>query len=448
MKNNYLLLFIFIICIYGENTPLNNEETLEEPKLKTGAHGTRIMRVIFDEVSARYSVLREELVQKRGWTEVKTMSNVFDLKMTYSASRIRASKDSRSIVNHYPTFEEVGKKHKLFYNLVRLQRETQEFDLYDFIPRTYIIGDEDKENIGLESLKADFVRTQMKSNEVINSEQTAEETTSDNITSLLPPLQSFDGNSNIWIVKPVANARGVGIEMFDNLTSLISYTSENKEHHKTFVVQKYIENPMLIKDKKFDIRQFVMVASLDPVVVFLLDDCYLRFCTKNYTHTNLTDRFIHLTNHQVQKNSDEYNTSGISENQWSLSMFKDYLRDQLNQPDLWESKIKPQIAKIAEIATRSWPKEGHRRYSFEFLGLDLLIDDQFNVYLIEVNTNPGLHMLTDIVRPHHTKLQLDMLKVVLDNRTLWENASPEDVIPDAFGSWKLIYDERKNKKTS
>lgn len=96
--------------------------------------------------------------------------------------------------------------------------------------------------------------------------------------------------------------------------------------------------------KKFDIRQFVLVTSLNPLTVFLLDEFYLRFSTVPYTVENLTNRFvaassfrkcelhvctgsfIHLTNHQVQKDSYSYHNSTIVGNQWSRAQFKDYLR--------------------------------------------------------------------------------------------------------------------------
>lgn len=39
-----------------------------------------------------------------------------------------------------------------------------------------------------------------------------------------------------------------------------------------------------------------------------------------------------------------------------------------------------------------------------------MLDKNLKPYLIEINTNPGLHMLTDIVIPHHTKAQRDLLK--------------------------------------
>jgi D-alanine-D-alanine ligase-like ATP-grasp enzyme len=97
---------------------------------------------------------------------------------------------------------------------------------------------------------------------------------------------------------------------------------------------------------------------------------------------------VHLTNHQVQKNYEKFHDSEIKENQWSLSMFKEYLA-KMDKADAWETVIKPKIDNLVVTSLRSWPKEGHRDYSFELLGFDILLDENLNPYLLEINTNPG-----------------------------------------------------------
>jgi len=140
------------------------------------------------------------------------------------------------------------------------------------------------------------------------------------------------------------------------VTKLLDYVNNNS-YFEGFVVQKYIEQPFTILNKKFDIRQFVLVTSLDPLTVFLFEDCYLRFCTEDYsTEGNLEDLYVHLTNHQVQKSSAKFHDSPIKESQWSLETFKRYLRDDLKQPDVWSTRIQPQIEQIAITTMKSWPK--------------------------------------------------------------------------------------------
>ena len=69
----------------------------------------------------------------------------------------------------------------------------------------------------------------------------------------------------------------------------------------SWVAQKYIEKPLLIRKRKFDIRQWVLLTDFKPFRVWVYEECYVRFCAEEYTSQNLKDRKIHLTNNSVTK---------------------------------------------------------------------------------------------------------------------------------------------------
>jgi tubulin monoglycylase TTLL3/8 len=84
----------------------------------------------------------------------------------------------------------------------------------------------------------------------------------------------------------------------------------------SFVVQKYIERPLLIRERKFDIRQWVLVHELYPTRIWFYGECYVRFSAETYS-TNIQNRFAHLTNNSIAKNSSAFMKSEIKGNMWT-----------------------------------------------------------------------------------------------------------------------------------
>jgi tubulin monoglycylase TTLL3/8 len=68
---------------------------------------------------------------------------------------------------------------------------------------------------------------------------------------------------------------------------------------KTWVCQKYLENPLLIFNRKFDIRVWLVVASWNPLRVYWYKNCYVRFSGQDYDHRKIKNLFSHLTNHAI-----------------------------------------------------------------------------------------------------------------------------------------------------
>ncbi len=77
---------------------------------------------------------------------------------------------------------------------------------------------------------------------------------------------------------------------------ILKYIKESKGRH--WVVQKYIENPLIINKRKFDIRQWVLVTDWNPLTVWIYKDSYIRFAMQDYDANDLS-KFSHLTNNCV-----------------------------------------------------------------------------------------------------------------------------------------------------
>ena len=82
------------------------------------------------------------------------------------------------------------------------------------------------------------------------------------------------------------------------------------------VIQRYISKPLLIDKKKHDLRLYVLIASVDPLVAFINSEGLARFCVDDYslpTDGNKGNDAIHLTNYSLNKHSSKYNYSEILE---------------------------------------------------------------------------------------------------------------------------------------
>ncbi len=75
---------------------------------------------------------------------------------------------------------------------------------------------------------------------------------------------------------------------------------------KSFIVQKYIEAPVLFRQRKFDLRQWVLISHDGKCYMF--KHAYVRTSSEIYNldEGNLDQVYVHLTNNAVQKYSKSY----------------------------------------------------------------------------------------------------------------------------------------------
>ena len=130
-----------------------------------------------------------------------------------------------------------------------------------------------------------------------------------------------DKVDNLWIVKPTQSSQGKGIYLIDDLSEL------NLKDDRA-VICKYISNPLLVNNHKFDLRIYVLLTCIDPLRIYVYNEGLARFASEPYdtsaTANAKKNLYQHLTNYSINKKSDNFsqNKSVLERdhgNKWSLS---------------------------------------------------------------------------------------------------------------------------------
>lgn len=210
----------------------------------------------------------------------------------------------------------------------------------------------------------------------------------------------------IFIVKPSGKAQGRGIFMakYRELSSWYKETFEKPVNpaidprtasaadveRPSYVVQRYVENPLLICGHKFDMRIYVLVESFVPLTCWVCREGFGRFSLQPFQSAKeaIDNPEVHLTNVAIQKHSSLYN-SGADGAKWSVYEIASHIelmrgREEVDKLFLaTELMIVRSLQAVANEMTTN-------PCSFEIYGYDIMIDADLRPWLIEVNASPSL----------------------------------------------------------
>ena len=223
------------------------------------------------------------------------------------------------------------------------------------------------------------------------------------------PQYKLNGFRNIWIMKPSNLSRGRGVTCVDSLQPIEQSLSATND--SGLIVQKYIENPLIISNRKFDIRQWVLVTCLNPLVIWMWKEPYVRFGAEDYKMDDLNNIYSHLTNNSIAKHSKQFkNEKKFEGDMWTCNDFKNYLGE-----ERWKT-LHENIKNAIICSFYSVHQEiKQRENSHELYGYDFMVDEELNVYLIEVNASPALDYSTKITENAVKIMVKDLIEIVIDN---------------------------------
>ena len=310
--------------------------------------------------------------------------------------------------NHFPCTFQLGRKDNLYKHIRYFKKLFPK--LYEFVPATYIIP------VDIKDFETDFKKYK----------------------------------KALWIVKPVNLSRGRGVHLLKGEEEFKSLYKRCKTLAlpPLLLISRYIDKPHLINKKKYDLRIYVLIVSFSPLRIYLYNNGLTRFATEDYKRGDYDNVFIHLTNYSINKNNLKYkpnqnitnydwhknkNTMGEEneENEeyeeecefeedyskWSLFELRHYFKKigkEKIMDKIWKQVQDIVIKTILSVADDYYKEVSLNKSNnlFELYGFDIMVDEKFKAWLIEVNVNPSLHCTSPLDLNLKTDLISDILNVV------------------------------------
>ena len=229
------------------------------------------------------------------------------------------------------------------------------------------------------------------------------------------------------------------IENINNNTSKYKKKEQKKVYSRItcfneIIIQKYLDNPLLYKKRKFDIRCFALVDS--NLNVFFCREGHLKGSSELYDINN-TNKFIHITNHSLQKKSSKFEYYEYG-NEMSYSDFKEFMKEEKIPLENFNKMIERMkfLVKISFKAVGSKLLRITPVLCFEIFGYDFILDNDFNPWILEINNNPGLGISSPVIQKLVPRMIDDALRLTIDK--VFETKYDNECI-DENGKYKSKY---------
>lgn len=152
----------------------------------------------------------------------------------------------------------------------------------------------------------------------------------------------------------------------------------------------------------------MLVAGVDPLRIYIHQEGLTRISTNKYALHNFSNRYAHLTNFSVNKNSNLFKAAETSNDmdfndaetegfKWSLRAFRNWLSRSVSPKAsievfqrIEDIVIKTIVAAESDLTHSVHSESNYRTNCYELFGFDIMLDDTLTPHLIEVNISPSL----------------------------------------------------------
>ena len=378
------------------------------------------------------------------------------------------------MINLFEKNYEIGNKKYMFLNLIKYC-DKENINVFEIVPFTIIINNSNNIDDSLDKIKKimNLIEKNKLSNKDLISNQKYNEIFDDDkfYESLKNQYiyinKNFLSLKNYWIIKPTDLYQGKCIEICNSFDDLVKISKKifkgvnqklipeqlnittniednndiidnnnnteklitlNNIHNNNIkkkiiktrmyctneiIVQKYLDNPLLYKNRKFDIRCFVLLDS--NFNLYFCKEGHLKGSSELYNLNN-SNKFIHITNYSLQKNSNKFELYEIG-NEMSYKDFKNYLINEnisLDKFDYMINQMKLLIKISFKSVSKKLLKNKKNILCFEIFGYDFILDNDFKLWILEINNNPGLSISSPVIEKLIPRMMDDAFRLTLD----------------------------------
>jgi hypothetical protein len=266
-------------------------------------------------------------------------------------------------------------------------------------------------------------------------------------------LKDEDGAKYPWVMKEgdVNQGRGITIlppdspELYDVAWRALHNQFDDDSSR---IIQRFVCNEMTWNARKFDVRVFWLVASLDPLIV-LYHDGYVRIGNADYTETDFSTTTQHLTTHTklgaegkapfiefedaIQELATTRNNHVTERFPSGLYRPIDHVRNQLKHSlgQMIEIFRDRAFVKVPDIL----PTDN----SFSLFCADYILDNDLDVWLLEPQYGCGLDEDYYFRLELHASLFNGMVDILEE---IWhkQERGAHKILPlQRAGNWEVIY---------
>mmetsp|Transcript_4680 Transcript_4680/g.6233 ORF Transcript_4680/g.6233 Transcript_4680/m.6233 type:complete len:478 (-) Transcript_4680:109-1542(-) len=233
-----------------------------------------------------------------------------------------------------------------------------------------------------------------------------------------PSEEDTDKERSLWIFKPSVTNRADGIRLISGKEDLVQALMNADELALAggIVLQRYLQ-PLLINACKFHLRVFVVVVG--NIEVYVSPDFLAIFSLQEYDANDLSKSRAHLTNiayQDIQSMQDQQRCMRAFD-ETKQDMIKSGLVNNMKEAQEKINSVKQTVYDMVKETLHAVSSEltfQARTNCFEIFGFDFMISPDWNVWLLEANSQPDLAKAGDRLQPIIDKIIADTVTLTTD----------------------------------